>query len=568
MDKILSTQEGGEKHNLSSKRYMEKLLSTEEGREEHRKQVERNRNEDRDREQERIANLPFPPVVTEQRKRECISKYISETRPASLETYECGICGKGVKHCEFEPLDIDSIPARDLISQEQSGEENNMEEYMVKDLLLSPGGMENDRVVRCCKTCLSCLQKEKLPPFSIANGFQIGKTPAVLTDLTLPEKLLISVFRPKLHVVKFRSYAGPLTRQSGLQGNTITFPQNIVKIAASLPASADILIDDLKVVFLGNTPPTREKLKKVLTVRRERVYNAVQFLIDNHPQYSDVSLDSDVLMTLPIDDVPQVIIDTMHQHDDPDDEDGKEHSTYTPQTDLNEVPSDSVIMNSTGMIDNEGSSVHSNDQLNSAINSLQGTMYIPHGSVPVNEYSNPDLWLGSYPWLFPYGTGGPEIERKVSISLKAYIKHLMLLADRKFSRDMSFKFHAFNILQKRDVSLHTSLQIRRPGFHSTAARINSLNDESISQLLENTQNKTPVTDPNLRTLMSSLISCGAHIHGSPYQKSSYRREIFGLMVQYGTPALWITISPAVSHSPIFLKIAGYTVDLSQIPSHV
>ena len=90
-------------------------------------------------------------------------------------------------------------------------------------------------------------------------------------------------------------------------------------------------------------------------------------------------------------------------------------------------------MNSSGMVDLEASSVRTNDQMNSAIHSLQGTLYVPHGTVPLTEYNNPNLWLGSYPWLFPYGRGGPEIERKQRVSLKAYIKHLLSLYDRKFS---------------------------------------------------------------------------------------------------------------------------------------
>ena len=42
-------------------------------------------------------------------------------------------------------------------------------------------------------------------------------------------------------------------------------------------------------------------IKKVLTVRREKVYNAVNFLIANHPQYEGVTLSN---VDLPIDDVP------------------------------------------------------------------------------------------------------------------------------------------------------------------------------------------------------------------------------------------------------------------------
>ena len=121
------------------------------------------------------------------------------------------------------------------------------------------------------------------------------------------------------------------------------------------------------------------------------------------------------------------------------------------------------------MVDLEGSNVSTDDQINSAISTLQGTMIVPHGSVPVNEYNNPSLWLGAYPWLYPYGTGGPESQRKIKVGLRGYTKHVLKLADRKFSLDPSLKFHAFNVIQKRDVSYHTSLHVRRPESNSSAA---------------------------------------------------------------------------------------------------
>ena len=268
------------------------------------------------------------------------------------------------------------------------------------------------------------------------------------------------------------------------------------------------------------------------------------------------------------DDVPAQILRLIHHDEDPDNEAANAHSTYTPQTDLNDVPSDSIVMNSSGMIDIQGSSVHTSDQMNSAIHSLQGTLYVPHGTVPLNEYNNPELWLGSYPWLFPYGKGGPELPRKEKVSLRAYMKHLLLLKDKKFSHDTAMKFHAFNVIQKRDVALHTSLQVvKKPDYRSTAACIDSVTPESLDQVLKSVENRTPVTDPNIKKLMSTLSSAGAQINGSPYQKSANRREIFALMIAYGTPTLWITISPAGSQSPIFMYIADHPVDLSQIPSH-
>ena len=53
-------------------------------------------------------------------------------------------------------------------------------------------------------------------------------------------------------------------------------------------------------------------------------------------------------------------------HEEETEEDANEHSTYTPQIDLDNIPSDRVIMDSVGMVDLKGSTVNSTDQITSA----------------------------------------------------------------------------------------------------------------------------------------------------------------------------------------------------------
>ena len=583
LENIRSTPQGREKNRQA----FENILLTPQGREKNRQAFanilltpqgkEKNRlnsEQRRDAIKEKINNAPFPPDITDEIEHDCLKHFIRATSYDSLKTWECGICGKAMLNRDYKnELDRDAFDGRELLLKDNQENQDFIDDYVLDDLILSEGGV-NGQTIYCCKTCKNSLKNGKLPKFSIANDFQIGKTPPELTDLTLSEKLLISKYRPKMYVVKLRSTYGPHAQQRGLKGNTITFPQDTVKIAANLPEDPKILADHLKVVFIGNGRPSRELLKKVFTVRRQKVYDALNFLIANNPVYENIRLSNDV--DIPNDDVPQVIMDTLETHDDLD-EDANEHSTYTPQTDLDDIPPDTVVMDSVGLVNLDGSNVQSSDQLNSAINLLQGassdsdnlqsTMIVPHGSVPVNEYDNPDLWLGAYPWLFPRGRGGPETQRKVKVGLRSYITHILKLADRKFSLDPSFKFHAFNVIQKRDVSFHTSLHVRKAQFGSTASHIQSLTPESMEQLLKCVQDKTPITDPHLKALMDTLSSTGKHINGSPFQKSTYRKEIFGLMIQEGTPVLWITLSPAVTHSPIFLQIAGRNIDISEIPAH-
>ena len=48
----------------------------------------------------------------------------------------------------------------------------------------------------------------------------------------------------------------------------------------------------------------------------------------------------------------------------------------------------------------------------------------------------------------------------------------------------------------------------KAGFASTASRIDALNQESMNELLKCVEDKTPITNPNLKALMNTLSSAG------------------------------------------------------------
>ncbi|KAG1792597.1 uncharacterized protein HD556DRAFT_1215361, partial [Suillus plorans] len=109
-----------------------------------------------------------------------------------------------------------------------------------------------------------------------------------------------------------------------------------------------------------------------------------------------------------------------------------------------------------------------------------GYVEIPHGPAPVNEYSNPDLFPMIYPTLFPYGLGGFEQSVRMSkIGMSRHAKHLFSLADRRFQEHYSFLFSVFNVLQRRELLLHTSLRVKRSNFHSAARKFASVSPETV-----------------------------------------------------------------------------------------
>jgi hypothetical protein len=101
------------------------------------------------------------------------------------------------------------------------------------------------------------------------------------------------------------------TAQSALKGNCISFPQNVVNIAETLPLTLDQLCESLKIIFIGTRPPERIHLKSILTVRKKKVFDALRWLSRNNPLYRKILINSSIINQLPEDDVPECLWATM-----------------------------------------------------------------------------------------------------------------------------------------------------------------------------------------------------------------------------------------------------------------
>ena len=114
-----------------------------------------------------------------------------------------------------------------------------------------------------------------------------------------------------------------------MRGNCITFLQNIPNIANSLPLTLNDLCDTLKVIFVGADPPKRIHLRKVLTVRKKKVAEALHWLKRNNVLYRNVEINLENIGELPDDDVPESLISTMEQRIG-DEETPSERAGYVP----------------------------------------------------------------------------------------------------------------------------------------------------------------------------------------------------------------------------------------------
>ena len=157
----------------------------------------------------------------------------------------------------------------------------------------------------------------------------LGTVPSELEGLTIPEEKLISLYRHNSCIIKLQSpFHSAATAQTALKGNCITFLQNLSSIATNLPLALDDLCETLKVIFVGPHPPKRLQLKRVLTVRKKKVTEALYWLKKHNILYRDINIDPLNIENLPEDDVPESIMSTIDQKIC--DEDVSERAGYVP----------------------------------------------------------------------------------------------------------------------------------------------------------------------------------------------------------------------------------------------
>ncbi|CAF1436248.1 unnamed protein product [Adineta steineri] len=264
-------------------------------------------------------------------------------------------------------------------------------------------------------------------------------------------------------------------------------------IVTSLPFDVDDLSDTLKVIFIGAHTPDRVQLRKICGVSRQKIRNALLWLKSHNHMYRAIPINELNIAKLPEDDVPESIWATLERIENAVDANAERTGfTDDPLTNAagNDESNTSNIcpMNTSAVLDVNGTTISSEDigvhllrkvnkDLISASSDLiekstedEDDVYmIPRSHMPIKDYFNPELLLGLYPTLFPYGFGAPQdSSRPVSVSLEQHIRYLLAYDDQRFEKHHSFMFVLFNIMQRRQACWNATLMASRPYFQDAA----------------------------------------------------------------------------------------------------
>lgn len=192
---------------------------------------------------------------------------------------------------------------------------------------------------------------------------------------------------------------------------------------------------------------------------------------------------------------------------------------------------------------------------------------IPRSQMPVRDCFNPELLLGLYPTLFPYGCGAPyDLSRPVPVSINQHIRFLLSYEDQRFEKHHSFMFVLFNIIQRRQACFNATLMASRPYFQDVAKDLQELTSKEVEMALVNVHKKTytSISNPRIDVLMRQIKTVGGNVMGSAYSRAALRTQIHALIFNQGLPSIFMTINPADIHSRVALYFAGVDLDLDRI----
>lgn len=239
-------------------------------------------------------------------------------------------------------------------------------------------------------------------------------------------------------------------------------------------------------------------------------------------------------------------------------------------------------MQALGVVDVDGNDVPENELLAHALSNAANNgnrpdnFHIRRSSAFVNEYarkdeatgqrsdggpSNANHLLGTFPTLFPYGTGGLEVGRPIDVPYETHVRWALRYGDRRFRKDLYFVFQVFGVIQKRQVCRSASLQIKRSSFIRNEHKLRALKPSDLLAASREETRGTIYSNPAVRELRSQLSAVRVKVQGTDESRQSIRPKVWGMIVKYNPPNLWVTVNPNDSQDPIAQVFTGEQINL-------
>jgi hypothetical protein len=285
---------------------------------------------------ERLIQSDFMRAPSETVIKDALSSFIDKTNNAAVTMGSCACCAREWNCEDLYQYHVDNIPNRRHLSPSKPHPKHDL----FNGALLYPPAINRDGIADICSECEKQLKNDKLPKFALANGMWVGEVPPELSNLTLPERMLIAKYFPAAYIVKLYPKAkgsGGWKRSqlhSGLRGNVSTYildPKQVASMVEGpvMPPPAMILPATIGITFIGPKGLPESTMPGMFRVRRERIRKALLWLKENNPLYADIVISEARLEQLPINGIPEELTRTAKFSEDIDAV-RAEHASYVP----------------------------------------------------------------------------------------------------------------------------------------------------------------------------------------------------------------------------------------------
>src|SRR5438552_7950631 len=170
------------------------------------------------------------------------------------------------------------------------------------------------------------------------------------------------------------------------------------------PAS---LSDIVKVVWTGRSKPDKSRLRSRFTVRKNKVYNVLKWLVNNHEDYrSNVTIDKERINSWESTFVTVELLDSIGHVSDPSAEDASRDGFSMDNPDDDET-ADDLPFTSSEVVDVNNIAEIPNATILSHLAQLKVdvTANVVIGSKILNQYDCDTYFTSAFLTIFPYGTG-------------------------------------------------------------------------------------------------------------------------------------------------------------------
>lgn len=291
--------------------------------------------------------------------------------------------------------------------------------------------------VTLCKACHSDLvHRNILPSRALANFRWVGPVPSELLELSWIEETLVARAHFVGKVVRLQNRSDGFM---AIKGHIVLVPQDTTKLLDLLPMSPELLVDTIRVVWVGRIQPTRSSLKPTLSVNKKKVLAALQWLCMYHEDYENVRIDNEELDKWPDVYILDRLIDTMGRVLCTDSEDPGQSGYDGMTLDTDAIRGD-LPLSSTAILDVNQVGNHPDSDLllelaatkrDKSSKKIEKIINVRNEQKALSDYDDKVFFSSAFPTLFPYGSGKHlDSRRKQSLPFKTWLRLLLQHSSR------------------------------------------------------------------------------------------------------------------------------------------